>query len=72
MLTKCLWEEFEFQLNNKWMGNYAYSSSEIAWLLLVVILITPIAAALDIIALPIEILHCISYKIVRKLRKKID
>lgn len=70
MLTKGLWDEFEFQLNNKWMGNYAYSSSKMAWLLLVVILLTPLAIAIDIICLPIEIIYCISYKIVRKLRKR--
>lgn len=70
MLTKGLWDEFEFQLNNKWMGNYAYSSSKMAWLLLVVILITPLTIAVDIIALPIEIIYFISYKIVRKLRKR--
>ena len=70
MLNKGLWDEFEFQLNNKWMGNYAYSSSKMAWLLLVVILITPLAIAVDIIALPIEIIYFISYKIVRKLRKR--
>lgn len=70
MLTKSLWDEFEFQLNNKWMGNYAYSSSKMAWLLLVVILITPLTIAVDIIALPIEIIYFISYKIVRKLRKR--
>lgn len=70
MLTKGLWEEFKFQLNNKWMGSYAHSSSKIAWLLLVVILLTPIAIALDIITLPIQILYRISYKIVRKLRKR--
>ena len=70
MLTKDLWDEFEFQLNNKWMGNYAYSSSKMAWLLLVVILLTPLAIAIDIICLPIEIIYCISYKIVRKLRKR--
>lgn len=70
MLTKSLWDEFKFQLNNKWMGSYAYSSSKIAWLLLVVILLTPLAIAIDIICLPIEIIYCISYKIVRKLRKR--
>ena len=70
MLTKDLWDEFEFQLNNKWMGIYAYSSSKMSWLLLVVILLTPLAIAIDIICLPIEIIYCISYKIVRKLRKR--
>ena len=70
MLTKCLWEEFEFSLKDKWLGTYTYSSSKVAWLLLVAILLTPLAIAIDIICLPIEIIYCISYKIVRKLRKR--
>ena len=62
MLIKGLWDE--------WMGNYAHSSSKMAWLLLVVILLTPLAIAIDIIGLPIEILYCISYKIIRKIRSR--
>lgn len=73
MITKKMWWLFEFNVNSKWgawNNNYTYRESEMAWLLIRNILLTPFTLILDIITFPIQLIYRIALKKVKKLRNK--
>jgi len=72
MITRSLWQVFTFKVNSKWgiwNSNYSYSESEIAWLLIRNVLLTPFTIILDITTLPIQIIYWICLKIIKKIRR---
>lgn len=73
MLVKWVWHDFILSLYRESVfGGYFYSDIEIALLLIIVLIITPIVLLLDIIILPLEILYWLLLKFVRKLRRGYD
>ena len=69
MITKAIWEEFIYSLKDRWGGDYTRSNSEMASILLICVGLTPLTIVLDIVTIPIQILYCASYKIIKKLRR---
>ena len=68
MITKAVWKEFIYSLKDKWLGDYTHSNSEMASILLLCVGLTPLVIVLDVVTIPIQILYCASYKIIKKVR----
>jgi hypothetical protein len=68
VITKAIWEDYKYKNENRkdYSGWYVkeLSNSEVAFTLLMTILLTPISTIIDLIILPFEILYMICYKIV--------
>ena len=72
MITFILWSDYNDKLYSTYgfYKNYSYTKEELAWYLILYVLITPIIFILDIFLSPIELIYLICLKIVKFIRKK--
>lgn len=69
MITKGIWNEFDFKVNAKdYNHNFYYDSDYIALLLIIYIFCTPFVIIIDLLFMPVEIIYLICYKIIDKKR----
>lgn len=68
MLTKKIWQDFNDDLTNSYMGCYIFSDQSMAKQLLLSILLTPVILLFDILFLPFELISLWSLQIIKKMR----
>lgn len=69
MITKCVWNEFKENLNYNFYGMWSISDEDVAGLLLICILLTPLTCFMDIALMPLEVIYILTIKFIRKLRR---
>lgn len=74
MLTKGIWDNYKDELKKRtlYKTGYEYTSEEMAWKLLGIIVLTPFVVAIDILGSPIELAFLVCNHFVTKEREKLD